>query len=65
MTKEEIYDEQIAPLMIEIIKVCRENNIANICSFSLDNNVACTTCMTEDAFDPPEKFKKCVRILYG
>ena len=33
MNKEEIYDEQISPLMQKIISVCREHGIAMIASF--------------------------------
>ena len=64
-TKEEIYDEQISPLMTQIIAICKENKIANVCSFSLDldEGLCCTTCMTQDEFEPPEKFKECVKLL--
>ena len=65
-TKEEIYDEQISPLMTQIIAICKEHKIANVLSFSLDleEGLCCTTCMTQDEFAPPEKFKECVRLLY-
>ena len=66
-TKEEIYDEQISPLMTQIIAICKEHKIANVCSFSLDldEGLCCTTCMTQDEFEPPEKFRECVKLLYG
>ena len=35
MTKEEIYDDQINPLMARIINVCKEHNIPFIASFQL------------------------------
>lgn len=62
-TKEDIYDEEISPLMRQIIKICRENNIANICSFAFEDGTV-DTIMVEDRFDPPEKLKECVKILY-
>lgn len=66
-TKEEIYDEQINPLMAKIIEICREYKIAHVCSFSLDHEsgLCCTTCQTKDEFEPPEKFLEAVRILYS
>lgn len=36
-TKEAIYDEQIAPLMKQIIKICQENSIALVSTFGLDD----------------------------
>lgn len=52
MTKEQIYDEQISPLMTQVIAICREHKIANICTFSLDEcddgeseGLRCTTAM--------------------
>jgi len=38
MSKESVYDEQISPLMAEIIKICKENKIPAFCSFGLDPN---------------------------
>lgn len=35
MNKEEIYDEQISPLMQKIIAICRENGIAMIASYDI------------------------------
>ena len=66
MTKEEIYDEQISPLMRQIIALCKEHKIANVCTFSLDleKGLCCTTVMTGDEFDSPQKFKDCVKLLY-
>jgi len=61
-TKEEIYDNQIAPLMSQIIAICKEHKIANICTFALpsdeDEGLQCTTVMLDDEFDPPEGYKK-------
>lgn len=55
-TKEEIYDQQIHPLMDQIIGICKEHKIANLCSFSLSTDgdgLSCTTAMLADEFDPP------------
>jgi hypothetical protein len=65
MTKEEIYDEHISPLMTQIIAICKEHNIANLCSFSLDREegLMCTTAMLDDEFDPPESMLRCLSII--
>ncbi len=65
MTKEEIYDEQINPLMSQIIAICKEHKIAIVCSFSLDHEerLTCTTALLDDEFDPPESMLRCLSIL--
>lgn len=64
-TKEEIYDEQISPLMTQIIDICKEHKIANICTFSLDleEGLCCTTAMVADEFEPQEKFREAIRLI--
>lgn len=42
-TKEEIYDEQIAPLMTQIIDICRAHKIKLHASYELDGDMMCTT----------------------
>lgn len=69
MNKEEIYDEQISPLMQKIIGVCREHGIALIASFNIAHDgegpngedcsrLTCTSHLPdgEGAFD--ERFSK-------
>ena len=65
-TKEEIYDDEISPLMKQIITICKKHGIAHVSSFCLDleDEFCCTTALTTDAFNTPEKFKECVGILY-
>ena len=52
MTKENIYDEQVNPLMAEIIAICKENSIAMIFSAHIPNeedpDLACTTHLGGD-----------------
>jgi len=49
--KEQIYDEQIAPLMSKIIEICKVNGIQVLASFFLkektedQGNMFCTTCL--------------------
>ncbi len=66
-TKEQIYDEEISPLMTQVIAICKKHKIANVCSFSIadsEEGLFCTTAMTEEEFDPPDTLKELVRILY-
>ncbi|MCO1622216.1 hypothetical protein [Pseudomonas putida] len=69
VNKEEIYDEQISPLMQNIIAVCREHGIAMIASFNIAHDgegpngedcsrLTCTSHLPdgEGAFD--ERFRK-------
>jgi hypothetical protein len=60
MTKEQIYDEQINPLMAEIIRICHQNKIACLATSSIpndeDDDLVCTTALLSEDFDPPEAF---------
>lgn len=51
-TKEQIYDEEIDPLMVQIIEICEKNGIAALCSFSIPNesdaDLCCTTILPGD-----------------
>lgn len=38
-TKEEVYENEISPLMNEIINICQKHKIANLCSFHYGNDV--------------------------
>ena len=45
-TREEIYDAQIAPLMTQIIAICKANKIPMIANYNLDHDgdgLQCTT----------------------
>lgn len=53
--KEDIYDEQISPLMSQIIEICKENDIAIAATFELDQNpddpddyLHCSTVITDN-----------------
>jgi hypothetical protein len=54
VTKEEIYDAQIDPLMAQILVICKANKIAMIADFSLDDedDLHCTSATLEDEFSP-------------
>lgn len=52
MSKEEIYDEKIAPLMQQVLEICMANNIAMISDFEIpsdeDPNLCCTSHLPGD-----------------
>ena len=63
-TKEQVYDEQISPLMAQIIAICNEHKIANLCTFSLGDDLACTTLNINDDTDPPESLVEASQVIF-
>lgn len=67
MSKEQVYDQQVAPLMEQIIRICQENKIAMLASFSLesedDEGLRCTTALLTDRYEPPDDFKAALGLL--
>lgn len=67
MNKEQVYDDQISPLMAQIIEICRANKIAFLASFSIpndeDTDLCCSSYMLDDDFEPPESFLRAKREL--
>lgn len=59
MTTEQIYDEQIAPLMTQIIEICRAGGVSMIASFAIANeddpNLRCTTHLPDGKGGAPFK----------
>ena len=59
--KEKVYDEQISPLMTQIITICREHNIAHVCTFQLDEvdedegPLYCDTKNLRDECEPSDR----------
>jgi hypothetical protein len=62
VNKEQIYDEQISPLMAKIIEVCKANKIAFLASFSIpteqDEDLRCTSAMLDKDMEPPAEFMR-------
>lgn len=55
-TKEDVYDEQIAPLMAQIIAICKEHRIPLVAQFNYaatdeDGPSFCTTILPASALD--------------
>lgn len=68
MNKEEIYDAEIAPLMTQIIDVCNANKIPLLATFHIpteeDENLACTTALLEEDFNPPAYMIEALKVIY-
>ncbi len=72
VNKEQIYDEQISPLMTDIIAVCKKHKIAFLASFAIpnddDTDLRCTTALYEsrdESTEDVEDFRKAYAILRG
>lgn len=64
MSKENVYDELVNPLMTQIIKICQENEIAFVANFELDDDLRCTTVIPAGADKQlSDTHKAVVRIL--
>lgn len=66
MNKEQIYDEQIAPLLTQIIEICQQNGIAMVASFDIAHEGApglrCTSHLPDE--NGNYTFARAARILY-
>ncbi|RQZ50901.1 hypothetical protein [Burkholderia sp. Bp9099] len=67
VTKEQIYDEQISPLMTQIIAICKEHKIPVLASFFApgedDPELAVTTALLGNGFESPVNFSNALRVL--
>lgn len=66
--KEQIHDEQICPLMAQIIAICKSHGIACFATFALpseDNEgLYCTTCLPDGDGVFPDVIKDCEKRLH-
>ena len=70
VNKEKIYDEKVAPLMKEVIAICKEHNIAWVASFAIPNDedpdLICTTALLTKENKPyPDEYRQFYDALYG
>ena len=63
---ESIYDEKIAPLMTQMIDICKENGISMFADFKLkdetdeEESYYCTTCLPGD--NQPQRHKNLYNV---
>lgn len=68
MTKEQVYMEQIAPLVSQILSICKENKIAHIMTFSVgtsapEGEILVTTAHLAEKCDPPKDFIEIMKLM--
>ena len=61
--KEKVYDERIAPLMAQILEICREAKIAMLADFMLDGELRCTSALLRSDFDPSVNQLRAFQLL--
>ena len=66
---EKVYDEQINPLMAQIIEVCKQHNMPFIASFQYasdgkDDHQFCTTCVLPEERPVAPALEKCYDALF-
>lgn len=68
--KEAIYDEQISPLMRQILEICKTHKIAMLSEFCLgyddenpDNQLCCTSALLTEEHEPTERIKEAYDVL--
>lgn len=69
-TREEVYDDDISPLMVRIIQLCKDADIPMVCDFALDDDrgggdppgLHCTTALCPaDANDKTKRLEAASR----
>jgi hypothetical protein len=74
VTKEQVYDAEISPLMAQIIDICKREKIAMLASFDLGqgpeseedgDHLMCTTAILEDSHDPAPRLISACNIIYN
>jgi hypothetical protein len=64
MTKEEIYDSEIHPLMAQILGICKEHKIALVADFALDaEDFHCTSALLAPEYEPLDTQLQAFEIL--
>lgn len=48
MTKEEVYDAEVAPHITEVLKICKRRGIAVFMNFELDDDLRCTSAIVDE-----------------
>ncbi len=67
--KEQVYDEQISPLMAQILDICQKNGIAMIASFAIptpaDPDLHCSSMQPDETGKNPDSHLAALRALRG
>ncbi|WP_313686037.1 hypothetical protein, partial [Pantoea sp.] len=65
---ESVYDEQISPLMQQIIEICNQHQIPMVCSFAYENDAekgvgTCTTILNGHEGRHHENFQRALEAI--
>ena len=67
MNKEQIYDEEISPLMAQVIDICQKHKIAMVMTFHLPDDeqdtLHCSTALVSEDWKPSEMLLEMNRLL--
>lgn len=67
MTKEQVYDEEINPLMAKILEICKREKIAMIASFQIPNDedpkLMCTSALLEKDHEPNQELLGALSLI--
>ena len=63
MTKEQVYDAEISPMMAQILAICKQHNIAMVASFDIGDEMLCTSALLTDEYDPPASFVEALDVI--
>lgn len=67
MNKEEIYDNEISPLMDRIIEICQKHKIAMLMSFAIpteaDPDLGCTTALLGKEYESTAAQRKACSVI--
>ncbi len=67
MNKEQTYDRDISPLMVQIVEICKLHGIAMIASFAIptedEEDLVCTTYMPDGTGESVPAFERALRCI--
>lgn len=67
INKETVYDEQISPLMAQIIDICEKNGIAMLATFDIptpeDSGLCCTSVLPDETGRNPVRQAAAMSVL--
>lgn len=67
MTKEEVYDAEIFPLMKQVIEICKREKIAVLANFQLsgkgEEDLRCTTALLDSSHEPSREQLSALSLL--
>jgi len=69
LNKEQVYDEQISPLMLQIIDICQKRGIAMLATFAIptpeDDGLQCTSILPDETGLNPAHHARAFQALKG